>query len=123
MSLMVELVLSALLVMGGCFGLVGSYGLLKLRDPMQRLHAPTKALTMGVATALIAAAFDLYITTGHIAWQNGLVVVFLFITAPISALYIAKAHLHTTVDPNRVPAAAAGSVWAGKPGTADSDQT
>jgi multicomponent K+:H+ antiporter subunit G len=112
MSLAVELFISALLVVGGCFGLVGSIGLLKLRAPMQRLHAPTKAVTMGVATTLIAAALELYLRTGIIAWQNLMVAPFLFLTAPLSALYLAKAHLHTTVDPADLPAAAGESDWA-----------
>ena len=38
-----ELVISLLLVIAGVFGLIGSIGLLKLRQPMQRLHAPTAA--------------------------------------------------------------------------------
>ena len=33
-----ELVISLLLVIAGVFGLIGSIGLLKLRQPMQRLH-------------------------------------------------------------------------------------
>ena len=46
--MILDLILSALLVIGGLFGLLGSFGLLKLRDTMQRLHAPTKASTLGV---------------------------------------------------------------------------
>ena len=46
-------------MISGVFGLVGSYGLLKLRDPMQRLHAPTKATTVGVGAVLIASVLDL----------------------------------------------------------------
>ena len=112
MSLGLEILLSLLLVTGGIFGLVGSYGLLKLKQPMQRLHAPTKAVTVGVATALMAASFDLYMITGHIAWQNFLVVPFLFVTAPLSALYLAKAHLHLTVPRGELPPTGTAAVWA-----------
>ena len=51
-----ELIMSALLVIGGIFGLIGSYGLLRLKDAMQRLHAPTKASTVGLGAVLIASA-------------------------------------------------------------------
>ena len=85
-----EIAVSVLLVGGGLFGLVGSWGLLRLQDPMQRLHAPTKASTIGVGTTLIASDLDLVLTTGHIAWEEVLVAVFLFVTAPLSALMIAR---------------------------------
>ena len=53
---MADYLIAAVLVIGGVFGLIGSFGLLKLNDPMKRLHAPTKASTIGVGTALIASS-------------------------------------------------------------------
>ena len=50
---------AVMLVVGGLFGLVGSFGLLKLKLPMQRLHGPTKAVTMGVDTAAAGAGLGL----------------------------------------------------------------
>ena len=38
-----EILVSGLLIIGGVFGLVGSWGLIRLPDPMTRLHAPTKS--------------------------------------------------------------------------------
>lgn len=93
MNLLAEVAISALLVIGGLFGLIGSYGLLKLRDAIQRLHAPTKATTIGVGAALIASSLDLVWTTGVASWQEVLIAVFLFMTAPLSALFLAKTHL------------------------------
>ena len=55
MTLMIELLVSLLIVVGGSFALIGSFGLLKLRDLMARLHAPTKATTLGVGGVLIAS--------------------------------------------------------------------
>ena len=48
MNFAAELFISAFLVISGIFGFVGSYGLFKLKDNLQRLHAPTKATTLGV---------------------------------------------------------------------------
>ena len=73
MSMAFELLISTLLVIGGVFGLIGSFGLLKLRDAMQRLHAPTKATTIGVGAALIASALDTLLIAGHATWQEVMV--------------------------------------------------
>lgn len=43
MSLVLDILTAVTLLIGALFTLVGSYGLLKLDDPMKRLHAPTKA--------------------------------------------------------------------------------
>lgn len=108
MTLVVDLVLSALLVLGGLFGLIGSWGLIRLKDPMQRLHAPTKASTVGVGTALAAAG-------AAAVWgapKEVLVSLFLFLTAPISALMLARCHLWRDTDPAALPKDATGSGWA-----------
>jgi multicomponent K+:H+ antiporter subunit G len=101
--------ISALLVLGGVFGLIGSYGLLKLQDPMQRLHAPTKATTIGVG---VASALDLLLIGKGITWQELLIAVFLFLTAPLSALYLAKTHLLRTVDRKTLPPTGTDRPWA-----------
>ena len=50
-----EWVVSILLLFGGTFILIGSIGLIKLPDFFMRLHGPTKATTLGMASMLIAA--------------------------------------------------------------------
>ena len=112
MDNILEIVIAGFLVLGGLFGLVGSFGLLRLRDPMQRLHAPTKATTVGVGTALVASAFDLLFVGGRITWQEVLVAVFLLISAPMTALYLAKLNLHRTVDRKTLPPTGTGREWA-----------
>ena len=107
-----EIAIAALLVIGGLFGLIGSFGLLKLRHPMQRLHAPTKATTIGVGTALFASVLDLWVFQGQLTWQELLVIGFLFLTAPITALFLAKAHLHLTVPRADVPPTGRAKPWA-----------
>ncbi|HCY99234.1 MAG: Na+/H+ antiporter subunit G [Rhodobacterales bacterium RIFCSPHIGHO2_02_FULL_62_130] len=107
-----DLLIAALLVISGLFGLIGAFGLLKLRAPMQRLHAPTKATTVGVGAALLASA-GTAVLVGDAPWQEAMVAVFLFLTAPLTALYLAKAHLHGTVDRKGLPPTGTGSDWAG----------
>ncbi len=85
-------VLAALLVIAGAFGLIGSYGLIRLKDGMQRLHAPTKASTVGLGAALLASMLH-GIGLGGFSWQEIIVMVFIFVTAPITANYLSKTHL------------------------------
>jgi multicomponent K+:H+ antiporter subunit G len=112
MTLIYEIFISALLVIGGLFGLIGSFGLWKLRDPLQRLHSPTKASTLGVGAVLVASVLDMWIFQGQTTWQELLIVVFIFLTAPVSALFLAKVHLHLTVQRRDLPPTGTGSDWA-----------
>jgi multicomponent K+:H+ antiporter subunit G len=111
MTQLVELFLSAMLIGGGIFALVGSYGLLRLPQPMQRLHAPTKATTIGVGAALVVSALDL-LPRGSISWQELLITAFLLLTAPISALFLAKTLILRHEDPKTLPDTGTGRPWA-----------
>src|SRR3546814_16797629 len=48
MDFLAEMLVSALIVIGGIFGLVGSYGLVKLPDLMTSLHSPTTSSSLGL---------------------------------------------------------------------------
>lgn len=110
-ALLIDLFLSAILVGGGIFALVGSYGLLRLPRPMQRLHAPTKATTIGVGSALLVSALDMA-GEGVVSWQEALITLFLLLTAPVSALFLAKTLiLKGEADPN-LPDPGTGRSWA-----------
>ena len=98
-----EIVVSLLLVIGGAFPLIGSWGLTRLPSLMTRLHGPTKASTLGVGSCLIASMIYFPAAGGDFSAHELLIALFLFITAPISANMIAKAHLHRqgwSIDPN-----------------------
>lgn len=112
MTALAEYVTAALLLLGGTFGLIGSFGLLKLQGPMQRLHAPTKATTIGVGAALVASALDLMVQGQGMTWQEFLIAAFLFLTAPLSALFLAKTHILRTIDPRTLPKTGTGEPWA-----------
>lgn len=111
MSGVLEIFVVICLVVSGIFGIVGSFGLIKLNDPMSRLHAPTKATTLGVGGALIASM--LYaISTEHPSLHELLITLFLFITAPITANFIAKVHIHRRETPQSLPSAGDDKLWA-----------
>lgn len=83
-------VIAAVLLLGGTFFmLVASIGMLRLPDLYTRMHAITKAGTLGVGLALsgVAVAFaDLSVTTRAVA-----VILFVLLTAPVSAHMIGRA--------------------------------
>jgi multicomponent K+:H+ antiporter subunit G len=84
---------AACLIVGAAFSIIGSIGLLKFNDPMTRLHAPTKVGTVGVGALLLAAMIHSY-TMGEGVLHEILIMAFLFVTAPISANFMAKVNLH-----------------------------
>mgnify|MGYP000076407281 CR=1 FL=1 len=114
MEMAFEIGVSALLVIGGLLGLIGSYGLVKLPDLMTRLHAPTKTTTLGVGTVLIASMLWFWVRHGHATFHELLISIFLFLTAPLTANFIAKAHLHRTAGHDDLPPPGDGAVWAGQ---------
>lgn len=96
-----QALIAAMLVVGGVFTLVGVVGMLRFPDFYMRMHAPTKATTLGVGGLLVASmAFN---------WSRGsylphelLITLFLFVTAPVSANLLAKAAMHLRV-PSKAP--------------------
>ncbi|MCL4187758.1 MAG: Na+/H+ antiporter subunit G [Rhodobacteraceae bacterium] len=112
MAMLAEAAVAGLLVVAGVFGLVGSYGLLKLPDLMTRLHAPTKATTLGVGGVLIASMIHFAVFEGHLSFHELLITLFLFLTAPITAHFIAKAWLHRNARAADLPPPGGAKGWA-----------
>lgn len=94
MHLLVEIVVSVFILAGASFALLGSVGMLRLPDFYMRLHAPTKSTTLGTGGTLIGSMIYFSVRDPGISVQEGLVVIFLFTTAPISAYMLSKAALH-----------------------------
>lgn len=114
MELWQEFAVSSFLVIAGMFGLVGSFGLIKLPSPMARLHAPTKATTLGVGGVLIASMLSALFDRGVVSLHELLITLFLFLTAPVTAHFIAKTNLHLNVPRGELPETGTGSPWAGE---------
>ncbi|MBC7286177.1 Na+/H+ antiporter subunit G [Hoeflea sp.] len=111
MSAIAEVLISVFIVLGGVFGLVGSFGLVKLRDTMQRLHGPTKATTLGIGCVLIASMLHSIAIKGSVSFHELLITLFLFLTAPISANFIAKAYIIRNLEEDELPASGTGHGW------------
>ena len=82
-------VVVALVAVGSFFLAVGTVGLLRLPDVYNRLHATSKATTLGAASIFLAAT-AYYGPTGP-GLTSLVGIVFLFVTAPTGAHLIARA--------------------------------
>ncbi|MBD7988101.1 Na+/H+ antiporter subunit G [Luteimonas sp. Sa2BVA3] len=110
MNVLWELLLVALLLVGSFFILMGGIGLVKLSEFFRRLHAPTKASTLGVGCVLTASVgYHLFVGSDPQP-RELLIVAFLLITAPISAHLMSKAALSLRMDE-----------WPQLPGKSDED--
>lgn len=81
------------LLIGSGFIATGVIGLLKFNDPMTRLHAPTKVGTVGIGMLLLASILHSY-AIGESSINALLIMGFLFVTAPVSANFMAKVNIH-----------------------------
>ena len=100
--LWIELLATALLVVAGSFALIGAIGLVRLPDFYMRLHAPTKATTLGVGGVLLASML-LSWARSQPAVHELLITLFVFVTAPVSANLMAMAALHLQVPSRAKP--------------------
>lgn len=103
MTLALEILAAVMILLAGGFALTGAIGLVKLRDLMQRLHGPTKATTLGVGGVLVASSIYFSATGDKASIHEVLVTLFLFMTAPVTASFIAKVYLHTTPKAEQPP--------------------
>jgi multicomponent K+:H+ antiporter subunit G len=101
LPLAVQVGVAVLLVIGGLFALVGALGLLRFPDFYMRLHAPTKATTLGVGGVLLASMVISWMR-GETGLQALLITLFLFVTAPVSANLMSQAALHLRT-PSKAP--------------------
>lgn len=93
MPIWIEWLSAALVLVAAFFLLVGAIGLVRLPDFYMRLHAPTKASTLGVGGVLLASLL-VSASQGRPGIAELLITLFVFVTAPVSANLMAQAALH-----------------------------
>ena len=124
LPILVELVVSALLLAGGAFALVGAIGLARLRTFYLRLHAPTKASTLGVGGTLLASMLYFGWTGQRLVIHELLITAFVFLTAPIAAHLLVKSALERAPEQrpdDPTPGIATDGLSAPPPAPADPD--
>ena len=86
---MIEVIASVLLLVGAGFAAVAGLGVLRFGDVFLRMHAATKAGTLGVGLIAIAAAIMMPVDT--VIARTLLVIAFLLLTAPVAAHLVGRA--------------------------------
>ncbi|BBL88924.1 Na+/H+ antiporter subunit G [Vibrio rotiferianus] len=84
-----DITVGVLLCLGTVFTLIASLGILRMPDLYTRMHAATKAGTVGLASLLLAVAIaipDITVISRVIGTM-----LFIFITAPVAAHLLGKA--------------------------------
>lgn len=86
---MTDAIAAAFLLVGAAFVLVAAVGLARLPDLYTRMHAVTKAGTVGVGSVMLAVA--LAFGTPSTTARAAAVVIFVALTAPVAAHMIGRA--------------------------------
>jgi multicomponent Na+:H+ antiporter subunit G len=97
MSEMLEVLAATSLVLGGALTFIAALGVLRMPDVYIRMHASTKAGTLGVlliALALVFMGADAGVVSKALA-----VLAFVLLTAPIGAHLIARAAWRGGLEP------------------------
>jgi multicomponent K+:H+ antiporter subunit G len=89
-----EAIVSALILVGAVFTLIGSLGLLRMPDFFMRLHGPSKATTIGIGSLLIASALFMSYRGGGLSLHEFMISLFIAITSPVGSHLLAKAARH-----------------------------
>jgi len=95
-GLLQAVVVTALVAVGSFFLLVGTVGLLRLPDVYNRLHATSKATTLGAASMFLAGF--VYYGPGGQGLISLVGILFLFLTAPTGGHLVARAAQRMGVD-------------------------
>jgi multicomponent Na+:H+ antiporter subunit G len=94
-----EWIAGILLVLGAFFMLIASVGLVRLPDLYMRIHAATKAPSLGIflmVIGIIVYFFNLWTSI-----EGVIVIVFVFITAPIGSHMISSVAHDMGVDKDK----------------------
>lgn len=98
-SIILNVIVSFFILSGTFFVLSGAIGVVRFPDVYTRLHAATKASTLGIAGILIGAFVFLYIDHSIVSGKLLLAIIFTFLTAPVSAHMISRAAHRNGVKP------------------------
>lgn len=86
---MINIIISAFLLLGGFFALIAAIGIIRLPDVLTRMHASTKAGVLGSSLILIGGA--IYLQETEVTARVVATIVFLMLTSPIGAHMIGRA--------------------------------
>lgn len=83
-----------LLLIGGGLTLVGSFGLLRLRNFYERVHAPTLGSSYGIGCLLLASMIFFSVLQTRLVLHEIVIGIFIVMTTPVTLMLVARAALH-----------------------------
>ena len=87
---MKEIIVAIFILLGSFFMLLAAIGFLRFRDTLSRLHATTKAPSF--AMLLMVLAVCIYFGSAVVILKAVLLILFIYLTAPLAAHSISKAN-------------------------------
>lgn len=90
-----------LLVVAGLFTLIGSIGLLRLRDFYARMHPPALGTTLGAGCVLLASMLVSSALLHRLVLHELLICVFMAMSAPVTTMTLMRAAVSRTQGHDR----------------------
>ena len=90
-----NILVSVMMLIGGIFCCIAGLGIYRLPDVIMRMHASSKASTLGVGLIVAAVAIDF--AKAEVVMPALSTIAFLLLTAPVSAHLLAKEAYRTRV--------------------------
>lgn len=90
-SVTFELIGAILILIGSIISVISAIGILRFRDIYSRAHAATKTTTLAVLITLTGVFIYFWLGEGYISVRLALVIIFVFITAPVSGHLVLRA--------------------------------
>lgn len=87
--MIIDIIIGALATFGALFVLFAAIGLIRMPDTYLRISVTTKAATLGVGLVLMATT--VYFSNADVTSQAFVIILFIFLTAPVSAHLIGRA--------------------------------
>lgn len=90
-SIVIYLLIILLLLIGTFFIFSSALGIIRFPDIFTRLHAATKAPTLGISSILIAASLYLYEVENMVSGKLLLAILFILLTSPVAGHMLSRA--------------------------------
>ncbi len=94
--LWVDVLTAVLVVVGSLTALVGSFGILRLREFFQRVHAPTLNTTVGVWCLVFATIAQVSFVAGQLFVHAAVILVLMALTTPVTTIFLMRAAIFRT---------------------------
>ena len=93
--LWIEITASILIILSGIITLIGNIGLVNLLYFRKRTHAPTLGNSLGLWFLMVASMLISYVLGDRRFFHEMLVVIFIFMTSPISWTLLMRSYVLT----------------------------